>query len=178
MRYDKKNIRKYDIANGPGIRATLFVMGCKHNCPNCFNQEYQDYNYGDEWTTESKEEFLEIVKDPKVVGVNILGGEPMDQGIPMINLLKDIKLKTGKSIWLWTGYLWETLANKVIPDGVRLSLDTLLKYDILKQVDVLVDGPFIEAKKDLKLKYRGSSNQRVIDVQASLKANKIIELEI
>lgn len=172
MKYDSNNIRKHDIANGPGIRATLFVMGCKHNCPDCFNKEYQDYNYGDEWTKEAENDFIKCVEDPQVVGVNILGGEPLDQGYPLIQLLKRIKKETGKSIWLWTGYLWENVTNEIVKD-----LDDLIRYQIIKEVDVLIDGPFVKSKKDLMLKYRGSSNQRVIDVQRSIRDNKLTLLE-
>ena len=161
MKYAK--IRKLDTANGPGVRTTLFVSGCKFNCKGCFNVEAQDFNYGNEFTKEVEDEFIGYIKNPNVVGVNLLGGEIMQQDTSTIlNLIKRIKNETGKNIWCWTGYKYEDLIRI---DG---------KIEILKYIDILVDGQFIEDKKDLMLMYRGSSNQRVIDVQQTLKLNKVI----
>lgn len=161
-------IRKFDVSNGPGIRTTLFVSGCTNNCEGCFNRELQDFNYGDKWTKEKEDEFLYFVKNENVVGVNILGGEPMDQvkDKDLHNLLKRIKEETNKSIWLWSGYIYED----IISDSN--------KNEILTYVDVLIDGRFQLDKRNISLKYRGSSNQRVIDVAKSKKHNKVIELEI
>ncbi|MCI5727719.1 MAG: anaerobic ribonucleoside-triphosphate reductase activating protein [Clostridium sp.] len=163
MRYAQ--IRKFDVTNGPDVRTTLFVTGCTNNCEGCFNKELQDFNYGEEWTKETEDKFLEYAKNENVNGVNILGGEPMEQVMDdsLYNLLLRIKNETGKSIWLWSGYLYE----EIIKDN--------LKKRLLELVDVLVDGRFIIAKRDITLKYRGSSNQRVIDVKKSLEFNKIIE---
>lgn len=161
MKYAK--IRKFDTANGPGVRATLFVSGCRFNCKGCFNKEAQDFDYGNEFTKEIEDEFIGYIKNPNVVGVNLLGGEIMQQDTnTILNLVKRIKKETGKNIWCWTGYRYEDLIKI---DG---------KIEILKYIDVLVDGQFIEDKKDLMLKYRGSSNQRVIDVKQTLKQNKVI----
>lgn len=161
-------IRKFDVSNGPGIRTTLFVSGCTNNCEGCFNRELQDFNYGDKWTKEKEDEFLSFVKNENVVGVNILGGEPMDQikDKDLHNLLKRIKEETNKSIWLWSGYIYED----IVSDSN--------KNEILTYVDVLIDGRFQLDKRNISLKYRGSSNQRVIDVAKSKKHNKVIELEI
>lgn len=163
MRYAQ--IRKFDVTNGPDVRTTLFVTGCTNNCEGCFNKELQDFNYGEEWTKETEDKFLEYAKNENVNGVNILGGEPMEQVMDdsLYNLLLRIKNETGKSIWLWSGYLYE----EIIKDN--------LKKRLLELVDVLVDGRFVIAKRDITLKYRGSSNQRVIDVKKSLEFNKIIE---
>lgn len=163
MRYAQ--IRKFDVTNGPDVRTTLFVTGCTNNCEGCFNKELQDFNYGEEWTKETEDKFLEYAKNENVNGVNILGGEPMEQVMDdsLYNLLLRIKNETGKSIWLWSGYLYE----EIIKDNSKKRL--------LELVDVLVDGRFIIAKRDITLKYRGSSNQRVIDVKKSLEFNKIIE---
>ena len=167
MKYAK--IRKYDTANGQGIRTTLFVSGCTHNCEGCFNKKAQDFNYGYDWNYKIEEEFMSYVRDSKVVGVNILGGEPMQQikDKTLLNLLSRIKRETGKSIWMWTGYEIEEILEK----------KNLIQLSMLCLVDVLIDGKFVEELKDLKLLYRGSSNQRVINVPASIEKNEIILYE-
>ena len=166
MKYAK--IRKYDISNAPGICTTLFVSGCTHNCEACFNKEQQDFNYGNEFTKEIEDEFIEYVKSKQVKGVNILGGEPMQQLMDntLLNLLKRIKKETNKPIWLWSGYTYE----EIISNSRRLEL--------LEEVDVLIDGKFEISKRDLMLKYRGSSNQRIIDVKKSLEAKEVVLYEI
>ena len=166
MNYAK--IRKFDVNNGPGIRSTLFVSGCTNKCKGCFNKELQDFNYGEKWTREVEDDFIKQIMNPNVVGVNILGGEPMDQtrDEDLYNLLKRIKIETNKSIWLWSGYLFEDILN------------CNSKLNILGYVDVLIDGRFELDKRNISLKYRGSSNQRVIDVVKSREFNKIIEIEV
>lgn len=166
MNYSK--IRKFDVSNGPGIRTTLFVSGCTNNCEGCFNKDLQDFNYGDKWTKETEEEFIGYVKNPNVKGVNILGGEPMEQiqDKDLFNLLKRIKEETKKSIWLWSGYLYED----IIKNENRLS--------ILSLADVLIDGRFEIDKRNMSLKYRGSSNQRVIDVLKSLEKKEVVEIQL
>ena len=168
MKYAK--IRKYDTSNGQGIRTTLFVSGCTHNCKGCFNKKAQNFNYGFNWDSKRQEEFMAYVKDDKVVGVNMLGGEPMQQikDNDLLRLLERIKKETGKSIWLWTGYTIEEI----------LINNNLIQLSMLSLVDVLIDGRFEEDKKDLKLKYRGSSNQRVIDVPASINKEEVVLLKI
>ncbi|MDU2264904.1 anaerobic ribonucleoside-triphosphate reductase activating protein [Clostridium celatum] len=165
MKYAK--IRKLDVTNGPGIRTTLFVSGCTHNCKDCFNKEQQDFNYGEEFTKEIEDEFIEYTKARQIKGVNILGGEPMQQvkDNTLLNLLKRIRMETNKPIWLWSGYTLE----EILRNEKRL--------EILKEVDVLIDGRFEADKRDIMLKYRGSSNQRVIDVKRTLKEDRVIELE-
>lgn len=160
-------IRKFDVTNGPGVRATLFVSGCTHNCPGCFNREQQDFNYGNKWTKEVEDSFIEACKNPQIVGVSILGGEPMQQDYnTMKNLFSRIKEETNKPIWVWSGYNFGQL------------LMTEHTKDLLNYIDVLIDGKFIQAKRDLMLKYRGSSNQNVINVQESLKQEKVVLLNI
>ena len=164
MNYAK--IRKFDVSNGPGVRATLFVSGCTNNCEGCFNKDLQDFNYGELWTEEVEDDFIKQVKNSNIVGVNILGGEPMDQikDEVLSNLLKRIKEEANKSIWIWSGYLYEDIiANKE-------------RNKILSYADVLIDGRFELAKRDISLKYRGSSNQRIIDIVKSRKENKIVEI--
>ena len=164
MNYAK--IRKLDVTNGPGIRTTLFVSGCTHNCPECFNKEQQDFNYGNKFTKETEDEFIQLTKNKQIKGVNILGGEPMQQIIDdtLLNLLKRIKLETDKPIWLWSGYTFEEIVNNP------------KRLEILREVDVLIDGKFQADKRDIMLKYRGSSNQRVIDVKKSLEQGNIVEI--
>ena len=165
MNYAK--IRNFDVSNGPGVRATLFVSGCTNNCEGCFNKELQDFSYGEKWTKEIEDKFIIQVKNSNIVGVNILGGEPMDQtrDKDLFNLLERIKKETNKSIWLWSGYLYENIIN------------CNNRNNILKYVDVLIDGRFELDKRNISLKYRGSSNQRVIDVVKSRETNKIVEIE-
>lgn len=164
MRYAQ--IRRYDVANGPGIRTTFFVTGCRHNCYNCFNKEYQDFNFGEIWTDKETREVIDYLKLDEVKGLTVLGGEPFQNEIDLFKILRDIKKESSKDIWIYSGYTFEEI------------LKDENKKNLLELVDVLVDGRFVEALKDLKLKFRGSSNQRIIDVQKSLKENKIIEINL
>ena len=157
-------IRKYDIANGPGIRTSIFVTGCKLNCKNCFNKEYQDPNFGQTWTQKNTNQVINYLKSDEISGLSILGGEPFESANDLINILNDIKNKISKNIWIYSGYTFEYLMKNPV------------YKQLLEKVDVLVDGPFIESKKDLKLKFRGSSNQRIIDVKSSLINDKAIIL--
>lgn len=162
MRYEK--IRKFDVSNAPGVRSTLFVTGCTHDCKGCFNKELQDFGAGEVWTQEDEDNFVSYVKNDNVVGVNILGGEPMQQVMDdcLPNLLKRVKEETGKSIWLWSGYLLE----QILEDEKRRK--------ILEYVDVLVDGRFEIDKRNINLKYRGSENQRVIDIKKTLMSDSVV----
>ena len=164
MNYAK--IRKLDVTNGPGIRTTLFVSGCTHNCEGCFNKEQQDFNYGNKFTKETEDECIQLTKNKQIKGVNIWSGEPMQQIMDdtLLNLLKRIKLETDKPIWLWSGYTFEEIVNNP------------KRLEILREVDVLIDGKFQADKRDIMLKYRGSSNQRVIDVKKSLEQDNIVEI--
>lgn len=158
-------IRHYDVANGPGVRASIFVSGCTHNCKNCFNKEAQDFNYGNLYTKEVEDKFMKYVLDDNTKGVSILGGEPLMQTMDnsLLNLLKKIKKETNKEIWLWSGYTYEEaiLSEK--------------RKEILNYVDVLVDGRFEEENKSLLIKFRGSTNQRIIDLNKTRKEGKIVE---
>lgn len=158
-------IRHYDVANGPGVRASIFVSGCTHNCKNCFNKEAQDFNYGNLYTKEVEDKFMKYVLDDNIKGVSILGGEPLMQTMDdsLLNLLKRIKKETNKEIWLWSGYTYEEaiLSEK--------------RKEILNYVDVLVDGRFEEENKSLLIKFRGSTNQRIIDLNKTRKEGKIVE---
>lgn len=161
-------MRKFDIANGTGVRTSLFVSGCSHKCPGCFNEPYQDFCYGTPWDKDAEETFLGYAKDPNVHGVTILGGEPMEQlgDDDLKNLLIRIKEETNQSIWIYSGYTFE----QIIKDEKKLAL--------LKLCDVLVDGPFVESLKDITLVFRGSANQRIIDVKKSLQKEEIVFLNL
>ena len=153
-------IKKFDIANAPGICTTIFFSGCTHRCEGCFNQVAQDFNYGQPFTPEVQDKFLEYAKNSQIDNICILGGEPLQQNLDkMYKFIKKLKKQTKKPIWLWTGYTWEQLVN----DSKR--------FNIIKNVDILVDGKFEISQRDLSLRYRGSHNQRVIDVKATIKNN-------
>ena len=164
-------IKNNDIANGPGIRVSLFVSGCTHRCPGCFNEEAWDFSYGAPFTQETIDRILEMLAPDRIRGLTLLGGEPFEpqnQG-PIVELLRQIKSKyPNKSIWAFSGYLFD----KDILAG-RLG-DREITMEYLRYLDVLVDGPFVMAKKDLNLRFRGSSNQRLIDVPASLESGTVV----
>lgn len=168
------NIKFYDIANGEGIRTSLFVSGCTNHCQGCFNKEAQDFNYGQFYTSETEQIILKQISKPYIAGLSILGGEPLCQnnaGLTYLIELTNAVHGLGKTVWLWTGFVWEDF------DHIKMSLNKALIKALLYNCDVVVDGPFIEAQKDLTLAFRGSSNQRVIDVQKTLAQGKIILYE-
>lgn len=144
-------IRKYDVSNGKGIRSSIFFSGCTHHCKNCFNHELWDFNSGQKFTDETKATLFEYLSDKHVCGLSILGGEPLQQGEELLELLHEVKEKfPTKDIWLWTGYY--------IDDRERL--DSVQK-EILSLCDYVIDGRFDFKLRDLKLKFRGSSNQTI-----------------
>lgn len=154
-------IIKYpDVANGPGVRVSLFVSGCRRRCKGCFNSEAWDFEYGQEFTGETLHELVGLLKNEHVAGLSILGGDPFEpeNREAVYEICKLVKfLHPQKDIWVWTGYLWEDLKD----------------LSVFRYVDVLVDGPFKIEQKDLTLPYCGSSNQRVIDVQKSLASGEV-----
>ena len=160
MRYNK--IRKMDIADGPGVRVSIFMQGCAFNCKNCFNPETHDFNAGKEFTDDTINRVLELCDNDTIRGLSILGGEPMHpkniEGTT--KLAKKFKENfPDKDIWVWSGFLFDK---------------NLKDKEILKYIDVLVDGQYIDELRNPTLKWKGSSNQRVIDVQKSLKSNTIV----
>lgn len=164
MHYAK--IKRFDIANGVGIRTSVFVSGCSNKCKGCFNQELWDKDYGQEFTDETIKEILDSIDKPYIDGLSILGGDPLEYyNLEMVDkLIVEFRKRFGfnKSIWMWTGYLLEDIIN----DDRR--------WEVVRKLDYLVDGPFIQKKKNLKLKYRGSENQRIIDMQNSQTFNTLI----
>ncbi|MBE6986684.1 MAG: anaerobic ribonucleoside-triphosphate reductase activating protein [Ruminococcaceae bacterium] len=164
-------IKNCDIANGPGVRVSLFVSGCTHRCKGCFNEVAWDFDYGEEFTQQTIDDILSMLRPDHIRGLTLLGGEPFEpqnQG-PVVELLRQVRKKyPDKSIWAFSGYVFD----KDILSG-RLGPWEVTK-EFLSYLDVLVDGPFVEAKKNLSLRFRGSENQRLIDVPASLQSGEVI----
>lgn len=161
-------IKNCDIANGPGVRVSLFVSGCTHRCPGCFNEVAWDFDYGQPFTEETIESIIEMLRPSYIRGLTLLGGEPFEprNQADVVKLLRRVKQELPeKSIWAFSGYLFET-------DMLSGRIGDVSEY--LSYLDVLVDGPFILSKKNLSLRFRGSENQRLIDMKASLAAGKTI----
>ena len=164
MNYTK--MMKYDTSNWDGITATIFFSGCKFHCPGCFNQEAWDFNHGQPFDKKAEDLFISYAKNPHVTGVCLLGGEVFQQDLDRIlDLVIRIKREVRKPIHVWSGYTYE----EIMADEKKMV--------ILCYIDTLVDGPFIFKQKDLRLKHRGSSNQRVIDVQASMQTGQIVLID-
>lgn len=163
MRYNK--IRRMDISNGPGVRVSIFMQGCTFNCKECFNPETHDFNGGEEFNQEIVDKVLKLCEGDEIKGLSILGGEPMHPNNidGTKDLAKAFKEKyPEKTVWVWSGFLFDKdLKNK----------------EALKYIDVLVDGRYVDELRNPKLQFRGSSNQRVIDVQESLKQDKVVLVE-
>lgn len=163
MRYN--TIRKMDIANGPGVRVSIFMQGCAFHCENCFNKETWDFDKGEEFTDEVIDNVIELCKPSFIKGLSILGGEPwhpknVDGTTRLVKRFKEVF--PDKTIWSWSGYTFE---------------DYLSKQEGIKYVDVVVDGRFVDSLKNPTLKFKGSSNQRVIDVAKSLEKKEVILYE-
>lgn len=154
-------IKDLDVANGPGIRVSLFVSGCRNHCKGCFQPETWDFNNGKFFGTTTMIKLLGLLRNEHVSGLSILGGDPMEpeNSETVCEICKTVRaVLPEKSIWLWTGYLWEDIKD----------------HEVFKYIDVVVDGPFVEAQKNLCLAYCGSENQRVIDVRKSLKTGEVV----
>ncbi len=164
-------IKYCDIANGPGVRTSLFVSGCTHHCKNCFNEQTWDFNFGEEFTRECEEKILESLKPEYITGFTLLGGEPFEPSNQrgVLPLLREIKARfPQKTIWIYSGYLFDKeILGKMLGNVPETE-------EILKLADVIVDGRFVEELKSLSLKFRGSSNQRVIDVKTSMASGEVI----
>lgn len=166
--YSQKKIasyKPYNFVDGEGVRCSLYVSGCLFACPGCYNVAAQNFHYGIPYTEELETQIVKDLAAPYCQGLTLLGGEPFLNTEVCLSLVKAVRAKYGhsKDIWSWTGYTWEELQQE--------SED---KKELLSLLDIVVDGRFDLSKKDLTLQFRGSSNQRIIDVPASLKAQKVI----
>lgn len=181
------SLKTYDVANGPGVRVSLFVSGCEHYCKDCFNSEAWDFNYGQKFTDDTMHEIISAMSKTWIEGVTFLGGEPMNPKnvIEVSRIIARLRCSfPHKSIWVYSGYTLEELVSRWqnmylhMVDGTDNELSEEVGYAtgyILKNIDVLVDGKFVAEKKDLKLRFRGSSNQRIIDIPKYLVTGKIEE---
>lgn len=168
MNYAK--IKKCDVANGPGVRVSLFVSGCTHHCKNCFNKEAWDFNYGNCFNEQTENEILEALKPDYIKGLSLLGGEPMEKEnqeglLPLVKKVKEVY--PNKSIWCYSGY---TFDDQILTGKAN---NNKITEELLDNIDYIVDGEFIEELKNPSLKFRGSSNQRIIDVKNSLKNGNV-----
>ncbi len=167
-------IKECDIANGPGVRVTVFVSGCTHHCNGCFNEMTWDFQYGREFTKEDMEKIIKLLEPSYIAGLTLLGGEPMEfvnqQGL--LPLLRRVKEQyPDKTIWCYTGYLYD---RDILDDFCGKWEET---RELLSYLDVIVDGEFVEAQKDISLRFRGSSNQRIIDVKKSQEMGRTVMWE-
>lgn len=164
-------IKLCDIANGEGVRVSLFVSGCTNHCPGCFNEEAQDFNYGQLYTPITERYIIDRVSKPYIAGLSILGGDPLcqsDAGLVYLIQLASSVRDMGKPVWLWTGFCWEDF------DHIQLNFHQALLKALITACDIVVDGPFIESQKDIGLMWKGSANQRVIDVQKTLRKGHVV----
>lgn len=164
-------VKTHDVANGPGVRVSLFVSGCEHYCKGCFNSEAWDFSYGKPFTEETEEEIIKALSPDYINGFSLLGGEPFHPAnqktlVPFLKRIKDIYPE--KTIWCYTGYLYD---EELLGTGVAATEDA---EKMLRYIDVLVDGRFVEEKKNLNLRFRGSENQRIINVPETLSLGKTV----
>lgn len=176
-------IRSMDISNGEGIGVSLFVQGCDFHCKNCFNSETWEFSKGQEWNDKTKNQFLKLIETPFIQRVSILGGEPLHpknvQNV--LKIVDEIRVSyPTKNIWLYTGYTWEEIwikDNIKTGDKVKDMHEKAIKNlrrQVVRMCDVLIDGRYVDELRDVSLHWRGSSNQRVINVQETLKQNQIV----
>ncbi|MGI5825024.1 MAG: anaerobic ribonucleoside-triphosphate reductase activating protein [Bacillota bacterium] len=165
------DIKTHDIANGPGVRVSVFVSGCRRHCPGCFNSEAWDFNYGKEFTVETENEVLAALEPSYIKGLSLLGGEPLEYENQkgLLPLLRKVKARfPEKDIWCYSGNSFD---KEILPEILPNHPET---KEFLSYLDILVDGEFVETEKNPSLRFRGSGNQRIIQVQKSLKANQVI----
>lgn len=170
-------IRSMDISNGEGVGVSLFVQGCPFHCFGCFNSETWNFDGGKEWTEETEDKFMKLIDRPYIKRISFLGGEPLaEQNLDdVLSLIKEIRNSfPTKTIWLYTGYSYSEIFRGQSSCLSQEGLNNFKRREIIKQCDVLVDGEYIDEQKDLTLKWRGSKNQRVIDVQQTLKQGKVV----
>ncbi len=170
-RMNYADIKQYDVANGLGVRVSIFVSGCTHHCKNCFNPETWDFTYGKPFSQVEIQRILDYLKPSYVAGLSVLGGEPFEkinqEGLlPLLRQVK--KCYPEKDIWCYSGYLFD---SQILGQMCQESETT---KEMLSYIDILVDGRFVEEKKNLKLRFRGSENQRIIDVKRSLETGRVV----
>lgn len=166
-------IKWTDIANGEGVRISLFVSGCTHRCKNCFNSVAWDFSYGELFDENVQERIIESLKSDYVAGLSLLGGEPLEpqNQEALYPFIKRVREKfPNKTIWCYTGFVLDERTGSL----TNATKNTLYTQRLISLFDVLVDGPFVEELKDIRLKFRGSSNQRVIDVKKTLASNQVV----
>lgn len=172
------SMRNLDISNGEGVGVSLFVQGCDRHCFNCFNPDTWNFNGGKEWTEEAKNKFIKLIDRPYINRISVLGGEPLaEQNLDeILSLIKEIRISfPEKTIWLYTGYeLSEIIKQEQYEKVSGIPSVWSKRWKIISNIDVLVDGEYIDEQKDLTLKWRGSKNQHVIDVKQSLAQNKMV----
>ena len=165
------DIKQYDVANGPGIRISLFVSGCNHHCKGCFNKETWDFNYGTPFTDETIDTIINYLNSPHIAGLTLLGGEPMEpvNQKALLPLLRKVRTTyPDKNIWCFSGFLFDKEILEKMYENVPET------KEMLSYIDVMVDGKFVEELKNVNLRFKGSSNQRTIMVQESLKKGEIV----
>lgn len=179
MRYAQ--IRSLDISNGEGIGVSLFVQGCNFHCYNCFNSETWDFSGGKEWTPQVREHFLALIDKPYIKRVSILGGEPLakENAHGVFDIVKRIRQFYGndKKLWLYSGHTWETIMNYNQSCVEKIEEIYSIRKNIISLCDIMIDGRFIDSQKNSTLKWRGSQNQRVIDIQNSIKKSTVVLYE-
>lgn len=167
------NIKKYDIANGEGVRTSLFVSGCRNRCKNCFNPETWDFSHGEKFTEETKRDIFESMNNASIRGLTVLGGEPMEpeNQVELLPFLREFKEKfPEKTVWLYMGNLYEELIGERGEFYKHLDITK----ELLSLVDILVDGRFIEEEKSIGLRFRGSKNQRIIDMNKTRLTGELV----
>ena len=165
------DIKQYDIANGDGVRVSLFVSGCTHHCKGCFNKETWDFNYGEPFTDKEIEKILDYLSPDYVQGLSLLGGEPMEpqNQEALLPLLRRVHERfPNKNIWCYSGYLFD---RDILG---RMCEESETTKELIGYIDILVDGEFVEERKNLKINFRGSDNQRIIDVKKSLETGEVV----
>lgn len=168
------DIKQYDVANGIGVRVSLFVSGCTHHCKECFNKEAWDFDYGKPFTDKEADDIISYLKPDYVAGLSLLGGEPLEpvnqEGL--LPLLRRVHNEyPNKTVWCYTGYLFD---RDILE---RMCRESDVTKEILSYIDILVDGEFVLERKNLKVNFRGSDNQRIIDVKKSLETGEIVHWE-
>ena len=165
------NIKNFDIANGPGCRVSLFVSGCRNHCPGCFNEETWDFCFGEQYTRETEDRILEYLAPDYIQGLSLLGGDPFEpeNQMELVPLLRRIRAELpNKDIWAYTGYTLERLRHAESHPRCEVT------DEMLSMIDILVDGPFIQSQKNISLRFRGSENQRIIDLPDTLGSGEIV----